>query len=401
LLNFSRDSVENVAMEQVARGSDELIALALRSVRVPQTGIASLLASVAPRLEARLLGVYLLPPTSGPAELVATGGVDAPLAGPPGPVSGPTTAMVRHFADHMDTTRADRSTPLHVPWRTYEHVTGTTSLLDDASICIVIAGGPTPLDEPTLRSTAGPVALLSHLIVKERELGRLRNQLHDLGQERFLLAATVQHDLRSPLTAIAGSAKTLETRFERLTPEERNYFLDCVVRQSERLERMISDAFLKESFGPNTPLRPRRVALNELAERVAAAGTAGQRGEVNVETPEISITTDTERLERALLNLLDNALKYAPRGSSVHLIVAPESAGATITVADSGEGVDPKVLPRLFGAYATDPSRADGTGLGLHSARRLVEDLRGRIDYSRRSGWTRFSVYVPNLETHA
>lgn len=388
-------------MEQVARGSEELIALALRSVRVPQTGIASLLASFAPRLDARLLGVYLVPPSSGPAELVAAGGVDAPLPGPPGVASESTTAMVRHFADNMDTTSADPSTPLHAPWRAYENVTGMTSLLDDASICLVMAGGATLVEEHRLRAMAAPIALLSHLIVKERELSRLRNQLHDLGQERFLLAATVQHDLRSPLTAIAGSARTLETRFDRLSAEERAYFLDCVVRQSERLGRMISDAFLKESFGPNSPLRPRRVALNELAERVAAAGTAGQRGEVNVEAPEIFITTDTERLERALLNLLDNALRYAPQATSVHLIVAPESAGATITVADSGRGVDAKVLPRLFGAYATDPSRADGTGLGLHSARRLVEDLRGRIDYSRRSGWTRFSVYVPNLESHS
>ena len=385
-------------MEQVARGSDELIALALRSVRVPQTGIASLLASFAPRLEARLLAVYLVPPTADQAELVAAGGVDAPQAGPPGPASVATTAMVKHFAESLDTAHANPASPLHSPWRDFSCVTGVTSLLDDASICVVMAGGPKPVDERELRSTAAPIALLAHLIVQERELGRLRNQLHDLGQERFLLAATVQHDLRSPLTAIAGCAKTLETRFKDLNDDERSYLLDCIVRQSERLERMISDAFLKESFGPNTPLQPRRVALNEVVERVAAAGTAGQRGDVAVEASEIYVTTDTDRLERALLNLLDNALKYAPSESSVHLIVSPEGTGATITVADSGDGVDPKVLPRLFGAYATDPSRADGTGLGLHSARRLVEDLRGRIDYSRRSGWTRFSVYVPNLE---
>ena len=385
-------------MEQIARGSDELIALALRSVRVPQTGIASLLASFAPQLDARLLGVYLLPPSADQAELVAAGGVDAALAGPPGPASVATTAMVVHIADTLESVHADPATPLHTPWRDYASVAGMTSLLDDASICVVMAGGPKPVDERELRSASAPIALLAHLIVQERQLGRLRNQLHDLGQERFLLAATVQHDLRSPLTAISGCAKTLETRFEQLNDDERNYLLDCVVRQSDRLERMISDAFLKESFGPDTPLRPRRVALNEVVERVAAAGTAGQTGEVAVEAPEIYVTTDTDRLERALLNLLDNALKYAPSGSSVHLIVSPEGAGATITVADSGDGVDPKVLPRLFGAYATDPSRADGTGLGLHSARRLVEGLRGRIDYSRRSGWTRFSVYVPNLE---
>lgn len=145
-------------------------------------------------------------------------------------------------------------------------------------------------------------------------------------------------------------------------------------------------------------MRPRRVALDELIQRVAAAGTVGRGGDVNVEAPELLITTDAHRLERALLNLLDNALKYAPSGAPVHIIVESSPSGATVTVADSGEGVAPDVLPRLFGAYATNSSRTDGTGLGLHSARRLAEDLRGRIDYSRVSGWTRFSVYVPDLE---
>lgn len=385
-------------MEQVTRVSDELISLALRSVRVPQTGIAGLLAGFAPQLESRLLGVYLLPPTGDGAELVAAGGADAALAGPPGRAPEQTTTMVRHFAHKLDIARASDATPLHAPWRSYEHVVGLTSLLDDASICVVIAGSDQPIDEGALRSTTAPIALLAHLIVHERELAELRNQLHDLGQERFLLAATVQHDLRSPLTAIAGSASTLEQRFHQLTDEERTYFLDCILRQSERLGRMINDAFLRESFGPNSPLRPQRVAIHELIERVAAAATVGRHGVVNVESQEVLVTTDTERLERALLNLLDNALKYAPIDSAVHIIVEPEDSGATITVADSGDGVDPHVLPRLFGAYATDPTRADGTGLGLHSARRLVDDLRGRIDYSRASGWTRFSVYVPHLE---
>ena len=383
---------------EAQRSSDEFIALALRSVRMPQTGIASLLAGFAPALDRQLLAVYLLPPNDEAAELVAAGGVDAGKAGPPGRAPTQTTTMVRHLAQKLDITRAEPDTSLHSPWHDYSDVTALTSLLDDASICIVLGGGSEAVDEDALRSTVAPITLLAHLIVHERELSSLRNQLHDLGQERFLLAATVQHDLRSPLAAIIGCARTLETRSEDLSDKERSYFLDCVVRQSERLEHMISEAFLKESFGPDTPVRPRRVALDELIQRVAAAGTVGRGGDVNVEAPELLITTDAHRLERALLNLLDNALKYAPSGAPVHIIVESSPSGATVTVADSGEGVAPDVLPRLFGAYATNSSRTDGTGLGLHSARRLVEDLRGRIDYSRVSGWTRFSVYVPDLE---
>ncbi|HET6770568.1 MAG TPA: ATP-binding protein [Actinomycetota bacterium] len=107
--------------------------------------------------------------------------------------------------------------------------------------------------------------------------------------------------------------------------------------------------------------------------------------------------TDTARLERALLNLVDNALKYSPPGHAVHMLGESSDRGFVFTVADCGPGVNPSVVPTLFSAYATDPDRSDGLGLGLHSVAVLVEELGGRVRYARQAGWTRFSIHIPDL----
>ena len=99
-----------------------------------------------------------------------------------------------------------------------------------------------------------------------------------------------------------------------------------------------------------------------------------------------------------MLNLVDNALKYSPSDVPVHVIVEEEVSTVSITVADNGPGVTADVLPGLFSAYATDPHRTDGTGLGLHSVRALVGELGGRVGYSRHSDWTRFTVTLPRGE---
>ncbi|HVL65613.1 MAG TPA: ATP-binding protein, partial [Actinomycetota bacterium] len=146
------------------------------------------------------------------------------------------------------------------------------------------------------------------------------------------------------------------------------------------------------------PAREQRVNLRLLAERVASAAALGSRGNVVVEAPDEWAVTDPDRLERALLNLLDNALKYTPEDAPVHLIVVREGDRLSVTVADRGPGVSPDILPRMFTPYTTDPSRSDGTGLGLNSVKRLVQDIGGQISYSRFREWTRFTITLPDLE---
>jgi signal transduction histidine kinase len=96
---------------------------------------------------------------------------------------------------------------------------------------------------------------------------------------------------------------------------------------------------------------------------------------------------------------LDNALKYSPPSQAVHLLGEKENQGFTFTVADAGPGVTPSVVPTLFSAYATDPNRSGGLGLGLHSVSCLADELGGRVGYARHAGWTRFSLHIPDLRS--
>jgi signal transduction histidine kinase len=263
------------------------------------------------------------------------------------------------------------------------------------STCIVAGGGPAPVTCAELYRASAPVGLLTQMTVVQRQNERLRQQLRDVNQDRSLLAAGLQHDLRGPLTSIYGAARTLIARHDDIDSETRANLLSIIEDQSERLSRMLTETLTKQTSGPDGPLKSRATSLRPLAERVATAASAARPGEVVVESPDIAIVTDPDRLERALLNLLDNALKYAPEDAPPHLIVERDPHMVSITVADKGPGVSPEVLPSLFGAYTTDPTRQDGTGLGLHSVRQLVAELGGRVGYSRHSDWTRFTVALP------
>ncbi len=283
-----------------------------------------------------------------------------------------------------------------------EYVAGIATLLPDGTASVLVAEAHRPLDDQrALYEMSVPVGLLTQLVVQQRTISDLEREVQRHAQKRSLLAATLHHDLRAPLTAIVGSAQTVRARWHLLPEDQRDELLGCVERQAARLQHMVTENLRTEVTAPHAPPRLRVSDLGQLARRAAAAAELSRTGEIVVEGRGVTITTDEDRLERALLNLLDNALKYSPPGVPVHLIVEERGPGAVITVADNGPGVDDTVLPRLFGPYSTDPGRPDGTGLGLHSARSLLDDLGARVTYARHSGWSRFVVTIPDHRAEA
>ena len=376
---------------------DDTITLALRAVRHPETGVAALLAGATRELRGRISAVYLAPAGPGPAELLAVGGPEAALLGAPGPVEGAMADNVRLLVLETAPICTEGPSEQPEPWSAFDYLGRIATPLPSGEACLFLVAGSEPLDGAALRRASAPIAVLTSALVAGREVERLRHQLHQLRQERTLLTAGLQHDLRAPLTSILGCARTLRERFDVLKPHERDEMLDIMEAQGERLNAMLAQALNRESAGPHSPLRLATTNLREAAARVANAARAGRPGQILIEVPEALLVTDTARLERALLNLVDNALKYSPPGHAVHVLGESSDRGFVFTVADCGPGVNPSVVPTLFSAYATDPDRSDGLGLGLHSVAVLVEELGGRVRYARQAGWTRFSIHIPDL----
>jgi signal transduction histidine kinase len=106
-------------------------------------------------------------------------------------------------------------------------------------------------------------------------------------------------------------------------------------------------------------------------------------GRMQIEMPpELpTVSADFFRLDRIIMNLISNALKYSDPGTPVHITVQPGDGEVTIAVRDQGRGIDPEVLPHLFGRFYRAPGtqREEGIGLGLYITRRLVEAHGGRI----------------------
>lgn len=354
-----------------------------------------MLAALAAEYDADLIAAHLIPPLPQPVELLAGGGTSAATLGPPGKIGSTTAEALATIARERIVHEVSPLRKLG-PWAGHRHVMSLSILVGDDSCCVVTIGSERPVGAQDFYDACSPVGLLTQMIVDRRTIEQLKKDLHDQIQDRSLLNATLHHDLRTPLCAILGSARTLQSKWDSLEATDRDGLLESLSRQSERMDRMLTETLSKQAAGPGAPVKTMLTDVRALCEKVAQAAAISRDGDVTVESESIPIATDPDRLERALLNLVDNALRYGSHDAAVYLIVEEEGPVLTITVADNGGGVAPEVLPGLFGAYTTDPSRTDGTGLGLHSARRLIEELGGRIGYSRHSEWTRFTVSLPH-----
>ena len=189
------------------------------------------------------------------------------------------------------------------------------------------------------------------------------------------LAAGVAHEIRNPLNAIAIAAQRL--RMEMTDPSAQK-IADTVLEESRRLNAIVED-FLSLARSSSQP--PARLDFSELVESVAgmAALDAGQRGiEWDAEVaPGVIVEGVSDELRKALWNILSNAISATPSGGHVriHLVLAENTA--TLTIDDSGSGIDPENLSRIFQPYFT--TKDHGTGLGLAITHRIITDHGGTI----------------------
>jgi two-component system phosphate regulon sensor histidine kinase PhoR len=223
--------------------------------------------------------------------------------------------------------------------------------------------------------------------------------------------ANVSHELRTPVTAILSAAETMEMALAR-DPEGAKRFLGIIERNAARLQRLIEDLLdLSRIESRELRLRPERFAFEQYATHLL--GMFRERAEkrkiaLRLETTKgLEIDADRRALEQVLTNLVDNAVKYCPEGSSVTLRAERLDGpvpGVRLRVEDDGIGIEEKHLPRLFERfYRVDAGRSremGGTGLGLSIVKHLVEAMAGTIDVLSVVGQgTTFDMRIPDAST--
>jgi signal transduction histidine kinase len=204
------------------------------------------------------------------------------------------------------------------------------------------------------------------------------------------LVANVSHELRTPLASISGHAESLIMLGEGASPERRSESLAVLHREARQLSHLVDDLFLlstTESGG--LPLTIRDVDVTAILEEVVATfrPLARREGHITLVSdvePNLPLARgDRERIVQVLGNLVRNALRYTPEGGLVSLRAARHADRIRVTVEDTGAGIPPEQVARLFDRfYRGDDARdraSGGAGLGLAIVRELVEAMGGTV----------------------
>lgn len=230
------------------------------------------------------------------------------------------------------------------------------------------------------------------------ELGRLAVTFNEMlgsleqayeAQQRFV--ADASHELRAPLTAIQANIELLERRDD-MPPAERQQAVSEVSRESRRLVRLVADLLALARADAGVPLRRDGVELDRVTlDAVADARHLGRGQRIEIGTLEpTQIEGDLDRLKQLLIILLDNAVKYTSSNGTITVSLRRAGATAEITIQDTGVGIPPEDLPRVFDRfYRADRGRArdpGGTGLGLPIARWIAEQHGGYIELASTPG---------------
>jgi two-component system OmpR family sensor kinase len=246
------------------------------------------------------------------------------------------------------------------------------------------------------------------------ELGRLASSFNSLldrlnqsfdRQRRFI--ADASHELRTPVAILSGEAEVALSQNSR-TLEEYRESLTSLHQEAKRLARIVEDLFtLTRADSGQYPLSPQDFYLDELVASCAhSARTLALAKSITLTLTalgELPIRADESLLRRLLLNLIDNAVKYTPRGGRITIESQRAPDGFQVTVSDTGPGIPEEFRSRIFERFfRVDPSRSraahdGGAGLGLSIALWIAEAHRGRLELTRSdSTGSTFSVFLPS-----
>jgi PAS domain S-box-containing protein len=224
--------------------------------------------------------------------------------------------------------------------------------------------------------------------------------------------ATMSHELRTPLSSILGMAQALRHEIYGPLSDRQHHAIGIIERSGRHLLALINDVLdLAKIESGKMDLRLAPIPLRDLCDNSLTLVQQQARQKqielsLHIDGSPIQIEADELRLNQALVNLLDNAVKFTPTGGQVSLIVEPDPDAPSpttmlrFTVADSGPGIDPADYSRMFDSFVQLDSSLTrehgGTGLGLALVKRIAEMHGGRVTVTSQVGHgSRFSLHIP------
>ncbi len=259
---------------------------------------------------------------------------------------------------------------------------------------------------------SGLAATLTAIRLYEQERTNLA-AMKKLDESKDFFLAAVSHELRTPLTSIVGYLELLQEEMEE-GKISRTYsrMLDAIDRNSKRLMYLIENILTASRIeSGNLQLSKARTHITPILMRTAEtvmpqinSKHINLKMNVSDRLPDLEI--DTGLIEQVILNILSNAIKFTPDGGTISIAASSESKSLAVSVSDSGTGIEPDELEKLFTKfYRTSAARdnaVQGTGLGLVIVKAIIEQHGGSVSMTSKVGeGTTFTIHLPTIESDA
>jgi signal transduction histidine kinase len=302
-------------------------------------------------------------------------------------------ALVQDAPRSASVTTVTTTTVLEIQKQQFDHLMQSSASLSRAMVKEVVR-----------RLRENDTMAIEDLRLKAGELAAAYQQLAEQEFARREFLTTIAHELRTPLTAASGFLQV--ARGSQLDPARLQATLDTVARNLQHIITLVNDLlFLQEvdlifaEFQPTDVGAVAKTVIDGLGEKAAQSGV---RLSLSIEPGCPAVHGDPKTLERALLALVDNGIKFSPLGGQVQLSVASKGDQVQITVRDQGLGIPPEALPRIFDRFfhtdEKDGYLFGGVGLGLPIARQVIEQHGGTITVESQPG--QGSTFTIGLGVH-
>lgn len=278
------------------------------------------------------------------------------------------------------------------------------SVLENATLVAELRGANLELEGAHAELSLFSQELERKVEERTAEVRRQAAEISHLAREKDELLGIAAHDIRGPLSTIVAFIDLAREGLAASNTESLNEDLGVIGDAARTMNRLLSDLLdVKKIEAGRIHFERAEIPADEFLARATALGAmhARQRGiHFRIEVaPGLVLWADPRRLDQAVANLVSNALKFTHEGGSVTVAARPVGAGAEVNVIDTGPGIGPEDLARLFQAYVQGEAgkAVVGTGLGLAIAKKLVELHDGRIWVESLPGkGSRFAFVIPS-----